>query len=221
MKTLQNITIAAALLFTAAVGAQDKKVDKAIMDESCECIKKIDRGIAKDKKNEEIKTCISASIMADQMKSVVSQMKATTDSLLQAKVDTASAPGKSYTIYADKDYEAIQKQLLADCPALKKLLMSNDDKFENSLSDKKKAMAFYNEGDKYFAAEKYDLAVVEYNKAVKADPKFAFRFVPERWAELKPCTLSGEWKRGLGRFRRFNGRHRSWNRSLGCATKAR
>jgi hypothetical protein len=27
-----------------------------------------------------------------------------------------------------------------------------------------------------------------------ADPKFAFRFVPERWAELKPCTLSGEWK---------------------------
>jgi CpeT/CpcT family (DUF1001) len=27
-----------------------------------------------------------------------------------------------------------------------------------------------------------------------ADPKLAFRFVPEHWAELAPCTLTGEWK---------------------------
>lgn len=27
-----------------------------------------------------------------------------------------------------------------------------------------------------------------------ADPKLEFRFVPERWAELAPCALSGEWK---------------------------
>jgi hypothetical protein len=30
-----------------------------------------------------------------------------------------------------------------------------------------------------------------------ADPKFSFRFVPERWAELTPCTLKGELKDGL------------------------
>ena len=29
-----------------------------------------------------------------------------------------------------------------------------------------------------------------------ADPKLEFRFVPERWAELAPCALSGEWKSG-------------------------
>ena len=27
-----------------------------------------------------------------------------------------------------------------------------------------------------------------------ADPKLEFRFVPERWAELAPCALAGEWK---------------------------
>jgi CpeT/CpcT family (DUF1001) len=26
------------------------------------------------------------------------------------------------------------------------------------------------------------------------DPKFAFRFVPEHWAELTPCAATGEWK---------------------------
>ncbi len=26
------------------------------------------------------------------------------------------------------------------------------------------------------------------------DPKFSFRFVPEHWAELTPCALTGEWK---------------------------
>jgi len=27
-----------------------------------------------------------------------------------------------------------------------------------------------------------------------ADPKLEFRFVPEHWAELAPCAMSGEWK---------------------------
>ena len=172
MKTLQNIAIIALLLTTAAY-AQDEKIDKAILDESCECIGKIDRRLAKEVKNDSIQSCISGSIIADQIKQLMTQMAGKTDSLLQAKVDT-TAPGKTYTIYADKNYSAIQKRLLAECPALKSLMQSNDEQFRNSMSDKKKALGFYNEGDRYYADGKYELAIVEYNKAVKADPKFAF-----------------------------------------------
>jgi tetratricopeptide (TPR) repeat protein len=81
-----------------------------------------------------------------------------------------------------KVYSIIQKKLLNVCPYLKELLMTNNQKFDNSYSDKKKARAFYLEGEKHFDSGKYDLALVEYNKAVKADPKFAFA-----WDNLGIC----------------------------------
>jgi tetratricopeptide (TPR) repeat protein len=169
------------LLCCGTAFSQKDKIDQSILDGSCECIKKIDFDLPKDKKHEEIKSCIGASIMAGQMKSLMSEMKKDTDSLLQAKIDT-TAPGKSYTLYADKDYDAIEKTLLAECSYMKTLLMAYNEKSKNSISNKAKAKAFYDEGDKYFVNEKYDLAMVEYNKAVKADPKFAFA-----WDNLGMC----------------------------------
>ena len=40
--------------------------------------------------------------------------------------------------------------------------------------NKKKAKEYYSQGQKYSEKEQYELAVVQYNKAVKNDPNFAF-----------------------------------------------
>ncbi|MES2544459.1 MAG: tetratricopeptide repeat protein [Bacteroidota bacterium] len=171
-KNLKIIIVFTALLSFNFNFSQETEISPKLLDQSCECIKKISLEITTNQKNDSIKSCINVSIMADQIKKVVAEMGKDMEPLKTNK-DTVIG-NKSYQIVANENFDDIQKKLFSECPYVKELLMSNNQKNKNSVSNKKKALEFYSEGQKYFNEEKYDLALVEYNKAVKSDPKFAF-----------------------------------------------
>ena len=145
--------------------AQDA-IDQKILDESCSCIKKIKYTNEKASKIDSINSCITQSIMNSQSEKFIKN-------LLQT-VDTTSTSNKNLEIVIDKDFDKIQKQLFLDCPHVKELMISIEKESDNSISNKKKAKEYYSEGQKYDGREQYDLAIVQYNKAVKSDPNFAF-----------------------------------------------
>ncbi|PVX45928.1 tetratricopeptide repeat protein [Flavobacterium sp. 103] len=153
--------------------AQDS-IDKKILDESCSCIKKIKYNIEKASKIDSINSCITQSIINSQSEKLIKDLSKMMDTLKWNKKDTTYVSGKNLEIIADKDFDKIQKKLFLDCPNVKELMMSNDKESENSISNKKKAKEYYHEGQKYDLNEQYDLAIVQYNKAVKSDPDFAF-----------------------------------------------
>ncbi len=163
--------------------AQEKTINKTIIDDACSCIAKIKYNLSKNVKNDSIKSCITSCIVADQTRDYVEQIKKSIDTLKITAKDTVLNIGdNNIKIIVDKDYDEIQSQLMTDCPYLKALLDTNNEEHEHSYSNKKKALAFYDEGEKYYNQKKYDLAIVEFNKAVVADPKFAFA-----WDNLGMC----------------------------------
>jgi tetratricopeptide (TPR) repeat protein len=153
--------------------AQDK-IDKKILDESCSCIKKISLDLEKSSKIDSINSCITQSILTSQMENITKDLSKILDDQKGKIKDTTYVSNKNINITLDKDFEIIQKKLFKDCTSVKELMMSDEKESKNSVSDKKKAREYYSEGQKYSAKEQYDLAVVQYNKAVKSDPNFAF-----------------------------------------------
>lgn len=192
MKQYKKVTtfIFLFFLFSLNIFSQEKKINQEILDQSCKCIKKISFALTTNQKNDSIKSCVTSSIIADQTKRVVAEMAIKTDSLKSDKPTISSSKNVNFEIIADKDYDEIEKKLLNECPYVKELIMSNNERNKNSVTNKKKAMEFYQDGQKYYNEEKYDLALVEYNKAVTKDPKFAFA-----WDNLGICY------RKLNRFK--------------------
>ena len=109
------------------------------------------------------------------MKSILSNLGGSTSD--EAKTETDSVTGKktiNHTIIVDENFDEIQRYMLENCPNVKYLMSVHEVKGKNSMSKNKKALEYYEEGLAYSAQEKYDLAIVSYNKAVKKDPNFAF-----------------------------------------------
>ena len=180
---LKFVAISSVALLANNSIAQEKTINKKIIDDACNCIAKIKYSLSQNVKNDSIKSCITASIIADQTRDYVDKIKKTIDTVKTSQIESALNSGdKNFTIVVDKDFDEIQSQLITDCPQLKAVLDVNNDEHEHSYSNKKKALEFYNEGEKYYNQNKIDLAIVEYNKAVKADPKFAFA-----WDNLGMC----------------------------------
>jgi tetratricopeptide (TPR) repeat protein len=191
MKTLQNIAAATAAVFSMTAIGQETKIDKAVTDDACECIGKISLSTKPKEKNEKIRECVEGGIMMGQMKEALSSLTAAIDTLKTSDKDTITiGSDKEIIINTNKDYDEVRRLLLRECPALKTLMMADNEESKNSMSNKDKATKFYDEGGKYFANGKYELAIFEYNKAVKADPKFAFA-----WDNMGICY------RKMGRYK--------------------
>lgn len=169
-----KIKIIVLFLISNAIFSQDKVVKQEILDESCNCIRKINIDLAEAVKNDSIKSCILSSIVKDQTSELVQELKKSLDTISLISKDTVIVQNTDFKIELDKDYEEIQSALMKECSYLKMVLNVNNEQHKNSYSDNKMAMEYYKEGEKYFNKQKYDLALVEFNKAVKKDDKFAF-----------------------------------------------
>ncbi|MDI1254807.1 MAG: tetratricopeptide repeat protein [Flavobacterium sp.] len=175
------------ILFNSLAFSQEKKIDQTLLDDACKCIKKIDYDLETPQKTDSIKACISGAIMASQMKNILNEVD---KKKAEVTADTTVTKNLDFTIFTDENFPEIQKKLLDECPAVKLLLLSNNKKSKHSLSDNDKAMAFYREGEQYFSQGNYESALVQFNKAVKKDSKFAFA-----WDNLGICY------RKLGRYK--------------------
>ncbi|WP_461597296.1 tetratricopeptide repeat protein [Winogradskyella sp.] len=121
--------------------------------ESCECINEISTSISLDEKNQLISECITQSVSASNARKYLD-------------LDTVENI-KAF-------YNDIQRQLVNECEALKKITFSNDEEKLYSYSSNDKASDFYNKG--LAASEKgnYEKALKFYKKAVEIDDKFVF-----------------------------------------------
>lgn len=157
---------------------------KSPFDDSCECISKIDRSLAREKQFAEVRECIEGALMADQMMTGLSKiMEKVSDTLktmdkskvadtVQIKSDSTSY---NLTLDVSKGYEKLEKDLIDDCGAMNSLL--NDTagiSSENSISKVPEAIKAYEKALNYYRAENFEKALKYYEKAVDIDKKFAF-----------------------------------------------
>ncbi|QEE48731.1 tetratricopeptide repeat protein [Flavobacterium alkalisoli] len=185
MKTanyFKNVSLTALLAMGSFVYAQDankissQKV-KELADKACECCYEISVNQPKDSIVAKINGCIRNTIINNQIfeslsgKSEEKQIIVDNDTIVSSNI-----------IIANEGFDEIQNYMKKECKAVKTLMFSDNKENANSLSKNKKAMKFYEEGLSYSDEEKYDMAIVSYNKAVKIDPKFAFA-----WDNLGIC----------------------------------
>ena len=155
-----------AILFTSTVCSAQDKVDKRVVEEACGCVNKIDVNLVTKVKNDSIHNCITmANLKVQIMDDMTGKLK---KQLLEGSKDSVSV------IVTDKDIDLIQEALLKDCSFMRELLMTDNEKLENSVSKNTKALKFHRTGSEYFNAGKFDQAIEEFKKAVKTDPAFAF-----------------------------------------------
>lgn len=145
----------------------------AVAEDACECTREISVSLPKDEMLEKVNECITTSIFMAQAQAGLLDTVEGVEAAVEggAKTDTIS---KNMVITIDKDFEAIQSYMHKNCQSLKTLMQSDNVELKYSMSKNKKALKFYEEGQAYDIRQQYDLALVSYNKAVKADPKFAF-----------------------------------------------
>lgn len=173
----QTLLILFLSLFFSIGTAQDPEVI-AISEDACECMSDIDLEIPKSDQYEEIKSCITSAIISHQLKEklLTPQFTNGTDpestNLLKTSEDLVQQV--NIEISTDKNYKEIESHSLRNCPAMKRIMSSNNKRSQSSVSDKKKAIEFYNKGQQYFEAEQYGNAIVEFSKAVKKNKNFVF-----------------------------------------------
>ena len=168
---MKKLIFSCCLLFCVNFYAQEKETNYT--DVACDCVSNIDLSKSKEEKIEEIKSCISNALI---QKQILSSLTKVADSI-KKREDLADTTQKNIDVVIDDriGYEALEKDLLNTCEALNKLYFSNDIKTSDaSVSDKKKAINFYNLGIQGLDKEDYETAIQYFKKAVKADKNFAF-----------------------------------------------
>jgi len=177
MKLRLIIASASTLLFSISTNAQDTQ--EAIVEEACNCIAKVDLSLERTKRYKEVKTCISSAILMEQMMNTLgTSLAQAVDSLDQGSSssdkDSTAVDYTDNVIVLDKDYEVIEEDLLRNCDAMQAVMTTDEVTSSVSVSDKKKAKKFYDEGLVFFKKEAYEMAIGKFEKALKKDSQFAF-----------------------------------------------
>ncbi len=175
MKTnrLTRLIFSVVLMFLLNVGNAQEKTDeskiKAIAEKACDCTRDISLELSKDSIVNRINLCISSANINQQI------FESLTGQSLEKQIITDNDTISSKNVVnADENFSEIQAYMRYNCKYVKHLMIANNIKTDKSMSKNKKALEYYNEGQGYDNEEKFDMAVVSYNKAVKADPEFVF-----------------------------------------------
>ena len=159
--------------------AQDDTYVKEVAEDSCPCLAKIDLDLERPARYKEVEECINSSSLMVQMKQTMTQVtEKAIDTLNQVKeiseIDSLTIPGENFLITVGKNTEDIQRYLLRHCPSMKTIMSSDEEEKEVSVSDKRKALKIYDEGQDFYRDQDYPNAIKKYKKAVKIDRTFAF-----------------------------------------------
>ncbi|PCJ97676.1 MAG: hypothetical protein COA50_04350 [Flavobacteriaceae bacterium] len=167
------------VLFCCYGFSQDKEME-AISSDACLCIHEIKTAVEDEEKYEKINECISSAIMAYQLShSLLELTSKAIDSMNNfnnsQEIDSmVISSDKDIIIDANKNYKDIEEYLLRNCKSMKVLLSSRDLESKTSVSNKRKAKKFYDKGLGFFEKSEFIKAIIQYEKAIEADSKFAF-----------------------------------------------
>lgn len=150
-----------------------------IAEDACARLSNVSMNLPREERYASIKQEITTSILEQQVvHTLIEDTSKALDSLIQKetfkKTDSLTLPGKQNVIAVDKDYDKIEEYLLRNCDRMKLLMTNDEESSEVSVSDKKKALEYYDEGQAFFQKEDYDNAIKSYKKALRNDSKFAF-----------------------------------------------
>lgn len=176
---MRKLFFALCVFCTSFLSAQEPSdYVKGVSKLACECIGEIDLDIDYKKKSEEIVSCIKQANTTYQIEhSFAPTLEKIKDSLSKTTgkgTDSIQVKGGETTINTDKNYEEIEEYLYDNCSQLKETYFSDNVKHENSVSDKKKARKFYEQGVDAYDQQNYKKAIKMYKKAVRNDRNFAF-----------------------------------------------
>ena len=149
--------ISLALLCTSFTWAQDD-VDMEIIESACVCIEDVDTSLIRAERYQEVKSCISSSILQFQMKQTLIESLEKVKDTLDSKesidlIDSLNMRDDKNIIVVDKDYEIIEERLLRDCRAMQRVMMNDSEEAVNSISENTNAIDFYNSGQEYYRNE--------------------------------------------------------------------
>jgi tetratricopeptide (TPR) repeat protein len=133
---------------------------------ACDCIDGIPTDIALDEKNKLISECITQGVSSSGARE---QINLNTVENIRAF------------------YSNIERRLVDECEAIKKITFSNDEHKLNSYSTNKEANELYNKGIRESEKGNYKKALKYYKKAVNLDDKFVFAWdnLGRTYRELK------------------------------------
>lgn len=122
-------------------------------DVACLCINEIPTTISTEEKNNYISECVTQGVVD-------------TKAIRELELNTVEA---MKGIISD-----VQRVLVNDCPALKKVAFSNDEEKLFSYSSNREAAEYYNKGISESEKGNFKKALKNYKKAVELDDKFVF-----------------------------------------------
>lgn len=176
---MKNILVLIALGIGFQGYSQDENEEiNTVTLSACECLDEVDVSLARNLRYEKIESCISTSIMLEQVKtSLINPTKKVLDSSngkTKKQIEDALNENKNITVVTDKNYKAIEEKLLRECDQMKTLMSNSEEVREASISEKQEARKFYDQGELLYGQEQFEEAIVSFKKAVKKDRNFAF-----------------------------------------------
>lgn len=173
-------------------------------DSACECIGKINIGNrTKEKINTEVKECINSQVsmyqltsklsnIADQLEVSENDNKVEKDTTDTNKIDIIIDTNEESTGYKSYYYE-LERYLMDNCEDIKSVLASDNQESPVSISNKKLAKKYYNQGIKYYQKQNFKKSIIFNKKAIKEDPNFAFA-----WDNLGiSYRMLGDYKKAI------------------------
>lgn len=180
MKQFFLILIVFSSLMPFAQDYDDVKTRLSPEQSACKCIGEISLDLVQEQRFEKVKECIKGVLLAEQLGSLLDKAlndaAVSTDSLnIQKELDSLVVK-KNITLDLNdtKGYNEMERDLLANCPAVKRILNNTKQTSQNSMSSNPRALNFYNEGLDYYDAKNWKKALAMFDEAVKEDNRFAF-----------------------------------------------
>lgn len=150
---------------------------KEVTENACKCVDSVATFNKSDKQIASgINSCIDKQVMVYQMGMKLASVKNEKDNdgkqkNVNIKINT-NPESEEYTKY----YYEIERDLMADCDAVKYKIAANDKLREKSMSSDPEAGKYYNLGLDEFEKENYAKAIEYYKKALVYDSDFAFAY---------------------------------------------
>jgi tetratricopeptide (TPR) repeat protein len=168
---------------------------KETSEKVCKCIDKIKYpGMTTAKKAAAVKKCINDDVMGYMLtKKLMASMNKDTGMNRNIEINM-NEDSKDYRLA----YYDIEKYCMDNCASLRKIVASNDDEANQSMTDNSDAKKQYNKGIELVKKDDYANALPYFKKTVELDENFAFA-----WDNLGLCyRKTGDYDNALNAYKR-------------------
>ncbi len=199
---MKNVLVCFLIALTSTALLSQESDITEVSEKACTCLDDIDLHLERTERYKKIKACITSANMQVQLSETLKTLAdAKIDSIANQTVtllDTSTDSKKKFNIYLEKDYKEIEKELLANCPRMRRLMMNEEQLQDNSVSTNITAIDLYNEGQAFYDKQDYEKAIALFKQCLEIDSKFAYA-----WDNLGiSYRKSGDYKNAIKAYKK-------------------